>query len=66
MNFVCDVHIPYRLVNFLIKAVHQAAGQRVGMTRTRAKLNWKNIEIAIFVVSNKTGYGISTNQRSIA
>jgi predicted nuclease of predicted toxin-antitoxin system len=24
MDFICDVHIPYRLVNFLIKSGHQA------------------------------------------
>ncbi len=48
MNFICDVHIPYRLVNFLVETNHQATDVNfiLGGTAT------KDIEIARFADSD--------------
>jgi predicted nuclease of predicted toxin-antitoxin system len=47
MNFVCDVHIPYRLVNFLTKAGHQAVHVNNLLSGSKSK----DIEIARYADS---------------
>jgi predicted nuclease of predicted toxin-antitoxin system len=47
MNFICDVHIPYRLVNFLIKAGHHAIHVNNLMSGSKSK----DIEIARYADS---------------
>ena len=47
MNFVCDVHIPYRLVNFLIKVGHQAVHVNNLLSGSKSK----DIEIARYADS---------------
>ncbi|MBI3218155.1 MAG: DUF5615 family PIN-like protein [Bacteroidetes bacterium] len=42
MKFVCDVHIPYRLINFLLKQGHEATHVNFILTGSKSK----DIEIA--------------------
>lgn len=42
MKFVCDVHIPYRLINFLLKVGHEATHVNFILTGSKSK----DIEIA--------------------
>jgi predicted nuclease of predicted toxin-antitoxin system len=48
MNFICDVHIPYRLVNHLLKEGHQATH----INRILEGSKTKDIEIARFADIN--------------
>jgi predicted nuclease of predicted toxin-antitoxin system len=48
MNFICDVHIPYRLVNHLLKTGHQATH----VNRVLEGSKTKDTDIALFADTN--------------
>jgi predicted nuclease of predicted toxin-antitoxin system len=48
MDFICDVHIPYRLVNYLIKTGHQATHVNFILEGSKTK----DVEIARFADTN--------------